>query len=224
VNLPYKVHDVNIGFVTTTQTRRYHHGDLRRALVLAGVELAREGGPSAIVLREAARRVGVSPNAAYRHFDDLPALIEAVGEDARLTLARSMQAGLGRLVATGDARQDAVEALHVVGLAYVRFALAEPGLYAAAFQGDFPGAEPGAEPCDEEPSPAGILETVLDGLLAAGVMSAEDRPFAFAHAWSAVHGLSMLLLGPLATITGEQREAVIEATISLIGRGLLVRP
>ena len=52
----------------------YRHGDLHRALLDAGIELARQGGPDAVVLREATRRAGVAPNAAYRHFanrDDL---------------------------------------------------------------------------------------------------------------------------------------------------------
>ena len=58
----------------------YRHGDLRRALLDAGVELARQGGPDAVVLREATRRAGVAPNAAYRHFanrDDLLAAVRA---------------------------------------------------------------------------------------------------------------------------------------------------
>ncbi|MFZ1500903.1 MAG: helix-turn-helix domain-containing protein, partial [Giesbergeria sp.] len=46
----------------------YRHGDLRRALLEAGIALARDGGPTAVVLREATRRAGVAPNAAYRHF------------------------------------------------------------------------------------------------------------------------------------------------------------
>src|SRR3712207_7600839 len=56
----------------------YRHGDLRRALVEAGTEMAREGGPGAVVLREATRRVGVAPSAAYRHFEDRRALFDAV--------------------------------------------------------------------------------------------------------------------------------------------------
>ena len=46
---------------------RYHHGDLANALTLAATDLAREGGPEAVVLRQAARQVGVSATAAYRH-------------------------------------------------------------------------------------------------------------------------------------------------------------
>ena len=62
----------------TRGRRSYRHGDLRRALLDAGVALAREGGPDAVVLREATRRAGVVPNAAYRHFAGRQALLDAV--------------------------------------------------------------------------------------------------------------------------------------------------
>src|SRR3954453_20111460 len=68
----------------------YRHGDLRAALLTAGIELAREGGPDAVVLREATRQVGVSPNAAYRHFADREALLSAVCEAAQSTLATAI--------------------------------------------------------------------------------------------------------------------------------------
>ena len=57
----------------------YRHGDLHRALLEAGIALAREGGPQAVVLREATRRVGVVPNAEYRDFAGRQALLEALG-------------------------------------------------------------------------------------------------------------------------------------------------
>lgn len=56
----------------------YRHGDLHRALVEAGTEMAREGGPQAVVLRETTRRVVVAPSAAYRHFEDRRALLDVV--------------------------------------------------------------------------------------------------------------------------------------------------
>src|ERR1700678_7784 len=56
--------------------KTFHHGDLRKALLEAGMALAREGGPNAIVLREATRRAGVAPNAAYRHFSSPSRLLK----------------------------------------------------------------------------------------------------------------------------------------------------
>src|SRR3954469_10640740 len=124
----------------------YHHGNLRQALVQAGTKLAREGGPSAIVLREAARRVGVSANAAYRHFSALPDLVEAVAFDALSALARSMEAELAKCRPSGDSGADAVARLDAVGRGYVHFALGEPGLFATAFAPRKAPADPGHAP------------------------------------------------------------------------------
>src|SRR6267142_3376696 len=77
----------------------YRHGDLRRALLEAGIELARRGGPDAVVLREATRRAGVVPNAAYRHFASRQELLLAVRAAALSALAVAMEdelAGLRR--------------------------------------------------------------------------------------------------------------------------------
>ena len=56
----------------------YHHGNLRETLVDAGMELARTGGPNAVVLRAVSRQADVSHNAAYRHFADHEDLLAAV--------------------------------------------------------------------------------------------------------------------------------------------------
>jgi AcrR family transcriptional regulator len=220
--------------------RPYHHGDLYRALVQAGTELAREGGPSAIVLREAARRVGVSPNAGYRHFTALPDLVEAVALEALSALARSMEGELAKCRPSGDAGRDAIDRLGAVGRGYVHFALSEPGLFATAFAPRKPTAHtadalvrPGDQAAHSGDEPRGVgdsglgpvqlLEQALDGMLDAGVLDAADRDTAATNAWGAVHGLSGLLLGPLAGQTSSAREALIDAFLDLVGRGLITR-
>src|SRR3546814_15850587 len=75
----------------------YRHGDLRRALLEAAVELARKGGKDAIMLREVTRQAGVSPNAAYRHFADLKSLLNAAAMAAPAELASVMEKELARL-------------------------------------------------------------------------------------------------------------------------------
>ena len=74
--------------------RPYHHGDLRNALVVAATELAARDGPDGVVLREAARRIGVSPSAAYRHFPSREGLLAVVGSQARRALAARMFAAM----------------------------------------------------------------------------------------------------------------------------------
>src|SRR2546427_8826755 len=67
----------------------YHHGDLRRVLIDAALQLVGEGGAEAVSVREAARRAGVSPGAPFRHFPSRDALMQAAGEGAqRPVLAR----------------------------------------------------------------------------------------------------------------------------------------
>lgn len=216
----------------------YHHGNLRHALVQAGTELAREGGPSAIVLREAARRVGVSANAVYRHFSALPELFESVAFDALSELARSMEAELARCRLTGDAQRDALDRLGAVGRGYVHFALREPGLFATAFAlrkmpADDAPLQPGDDAAnsaddlrgagDSGLGPGELLGQALDGMVEAGVLDAADREIAATNAWASVHGLSGLLLGPLAGQPAAVVEALIDAFLDIVGRGLITR-
>lgn len=202
--------------------RPYHHGDLRNALVDAGVGLAREGGPDAIVLREAARRVGVSPNAAYRHFVALPDLLEAVAAKGFNALALAMRKELADCPVSGTAASDAAARLRAVGRAYIQFALREPGLFAATFDATHDAA---LIPPEElvAGNPYDILNDVLDEMLAAGALAAADRPGATMMAWAAVHGMSMLLLGPLAGVPAQERDQMVAACLDLTLRGLLVR-
>src|SRR3954465_5697017 len=72
-------------------------GTVRSALLGAGLELARSGGPDAVVLREGTRRVGVVPNAAYRHFPDRDALPAGVRDEAVAELAGRMAARMNRV-------------------------------------------------------------------------------------------------------------------------------
>src|ERR671936_160604 len=95
----------NLSFVTTAGSagdrtgtrRRRQRGAVRDGLVAVGLELARAGGPDAVVLREAARMVGVVPNAAYRHFADRDELLAAVCTAAMREFAARMAAGVARV-------------------------------------------------------------------------------------------------------------------------------
>src|SRR5882724_10420315 len=94
----------------------YRHGDLRRALLEAGVDLARDGGPHAVVLREATRRAGVVPNAAYRHFASREALLAAVRAAALSRLAVAMEKQLASLGPAKDTLKFARASLRAVGV------------------------------------------------------------------------------------------------------------
>jgi AcrR family transcriptional regulator len=201
-------------------THPYHHGDLRNALVQAAVDLAREGGPAAIVLREAARRVGVSPTAAYRYFDSLPDLADAVAQAAMASMARTMEAELARCTPTGDPAQEALNNLRAVGRGYVRFALEEPGLFSTA--NTCPeGLESTASGVgDAGLSPAELLQQALAGLLAVGLLEPAGVEAAATAGWAVVHGLSTLLLGPMSGVPADDRQDLIDACLNIVGRGM----
>lgn len=209
--------------VDTAATSRdtYHHGDLRHALLTAGLELAREGGPDAVVLREATRRVGVSPNAAYRHFADREALLAAVCDAAQSELAAAIDKGYWT-VPTADAGAMARGHLRAVGTGYVRFALDEPGLFRTAFAVSS-DLDRSASPERAGPSgltPFQLLTAALDEFVACGIMPASRRPNAEFLAWSSVHGLAMLLIdGPLRALPRAAADAVAHQVIDMAEAG-----
>ena len=201
----------------------YRHGDLRQALIDAGLEMAREGGPDAVVLREATRRAGVSPNAAYRHFADRSELVEAVSDGASGAVAAAIEGEWDAVPTDLPPADTAREHLRAVGLGYLRFARDEPGLFRAAFTvpADLDQAFGRAKAGPGGRTPFQLLATALDELVAAGVLPAERRPGAEFACWSAVHGLAMLVLeGPLRNLPTEMRQAAGQRVIDMVVRGI----
>lgn len=201
----------------------YRHGDLRQALIEAGLDMARQGGPDAIVLREATRRAGVSPNAAYRHFADRQELLEAVSASAQGLAADAMEDAVQAQPGTGDPAVDARLRVGAVGRGYLAFARREPGLFRAAFTvpNDLSEAFDADKAGHRGRTPFQVLAEALDALHAAGVLPAERRQGAELLAWSSVHGLGMLALdGPLRGLTDEMLDGATERLLLMVDRGL----
>jgi AcrR family transcriptional regulator len=199
----------------------YRHGDLRRALVDAGIALARHGGPNAVVLREATRRAGVVPNAAYRHFRSRDELLQAVRDAALAALAVTMENELAAVRRDDDADY-ARASLRAIGAAYLRFAQTEPGLFRTAFAtGPAPGEGDRVIAGTSGLGPFELLAAALDRLVASGVLPSDRRPAAEYLAWSAVHGLAMLVLdGPLRRMTDAERESVAARLLTMVEKGI----
>ncbi|SFQ00253.1 TetR/AcrR family transcriptional regulator [Variovorax sp. 770b2] len=201
----------------------YRHGDLRRALLEAGIELARDGGPDAVVLREATRRAGVVPNAAYRHFASRQELLLAVRGAALSAAAKAMESELAVLHFDQPPADFARAQVRAIGTAYLRFAQAEPGLFRTAFviteegEGEVGPAAAGASGM----GPFQLLGAAIDRLVDAGVLDAARRPNAEYLAWSAVHGLALLIIhGPLRALDAQTTHALGQRLIDMVERGL----
>ncbi|MCL2540939.1 MAG: TetR/AcrR family transcriptional regulator [Nocardioidaceae bacterium] len=188
----------------------YHHGNLREALVEVAVEIGREKGPDGIVLREVARRTGVSHNAAYRHFADRGALLQAVAAVALEEMGAAIQARL-RNVRGKDPADRARRRLRANGQAYVEYALAEPGLFQVAFNN---------VSLEELSGPYDMLAAALDECRDTGWMAPEKRAGAELVCWSAAHGFAMLYgTGPLRGAPPAARRADLARLLDRIEDG-----
>jgi AcrR family transcriptional regulator len=210
---------VNIGLMGSSATakRAYHHGDLRNALIDAAAELAAAGGPESVTIRAAARVVGVTPTAAYRHFAGHEELLLAAKERAMREMVTAMRAALAASVETDDPVRNALGRLAAAGRGYISFALAQPGLF-RTFCASAPREHDHGEVVDDDPFL--ILLASLDELVRVGYLSPERRELAEFTAWSLVHGLATLLDGPLRDLPKEVRDEAIARSFATIGHGL----
>ncbi len=164
--------------------RSYHHGNLRKALLDAGVALIQEAGPQNFTIREAARRAGVSHNAPYRHFRNKEKLLEAIAVEGfeRLTAAMKQRAAPGRTAA---------ERLALCGCGYVDFALNWPQHFLVMF--DLPARALAKD------APAGknafqtLLAFIIESQKEAALPAGDPHRLALI-AWSMVHGIAKLAI------------------------------
>jgi AcrR family transcriptional regulator len=205
-----------------TKARRRPRGAVRDGLIAAGLELARAGGPDAVVLREATQMVGVVPNAAYRHFADRDELLAAVATAAMRELAARMAVGVARVRGKYGDPVAARRRLRAIGRAYLEFARQEPGLFATAFALPHQHAygAPG-EGTTQDPLPLDQLRAVLDELADAGVLDPQLRDGLEYPIWSTVHGLAVLTgQGPLREHPDATRRHLEKLTSAFIGEAL----
>lgn len=161
----------------------YHHGDLRRALLVATAAEIAERGPSAISLRSIARRAGVSHAAPAHHFGDRAGLLSAVAADGFRRLNQAMVDA----AATSDAP------FFAIGRAYVAFACANPGEFAVMFRPEL------LDPEDPDLQAYGGMayQGLLDAVAADRSDCADvDEPVEVvaARSWAVAHGLATLII------------------------------
>lgn len=188
----------------------YHHGDLRRALIDVALELIAEHGPDGFTLREAARQLGVSHSAPYRHFADKDALLIAVAE-----------AGFAELYRVGRAATDAAEnspraRLRAYGAAYLRFAIEHPSQYRVMFGRAISKPTPALREAGD------LAFGLLEAQVAEVVGRVDVRDLAMA-VMAGVHGLAMLALDGMLDVDGyacPRFKVLSKVTLDLIDAGL----
>ena len=227
-NIQGNVNGVKMGYPSRILGRensgRYHHGDLRNALIEAAVHLVAEKGVEGLTLRETARRVGVSQAAPYRHFSDKNALLAAVAEEGFRTMHRQI------LDALAQSPSDTASRLSAIGVGYVRFAVEHPAHFRIMFAQEL--ARSVASPTAEQAAMAVFQELaaeILKGQLS-GFIRADDPIRLAVACWSIAHGLAAIVveglldrrvLGPTSSV---DPETLTRLVTQLLVVGLAARP
>ncbi len=161
----------------------HHHGNLRAALIEAGVALLKEGGLPALTLRKCAARAGVSHAAPAHHFDGVDGLRAAIAQEG----FRRFETSMRRHADAGD--QGPRARLHGICRGYLAFARKEPALYDLIFS--FRPDNPQAKQAGAASGPA---YQVLRDTCAPFVPPGTDPVVIETQVWALVHGLAMLTL------------------------------
>jgi len=179
---------------------RYHHGDLRRALLDAALELVKEHGPSGITLREAARRAGVTHAAPYRHFTDKEALLAALAEEGFGRLRAEVEAAISE--SGGVLRSEAI------GVAYVRFARKNPSQFRVMFGSEVGDKRryPGLMQADQ--AVFDLLSQAIRAAQAAGELPPGNPARMGLVSWSMLHGVASLVVDGQMERAGVRDEAI----------------
>jgi len=164
------------------ESRPYHHGDLRRALIDAARRLLESEGPSALSLRAVAREAGVSPAAPYHHFKDKGELLDAVAGEGWMMLDQA-------IVAAKASAPSIHAAMTEIGVAYVCFATNNPALYRVMYD---TARDKEAFPDKMQDGEDSAYCKVRDTLVEAGAdpSAAVDIELATIAAWCSAHGLA----------------------------------
>jgi len=184
VNTVYSTPAIKLHSTMATAKKAYHHGELRESLLEAARVLLEEDGPGGLSLRKVGRRLGVTPGAPYRHFEDKDAILAALA-------VRGFEGLCEMMLAEEDGGANGEERLRRAGLGYLEFASQNPELFRLMF-GWMPSRDI-PELCEAGDAAfagfRGILEACdREGLLARSVQEAGLL------AWSAVHGAAFLLI------------------------------
>jgi AcrR family transcriptional regulator len=199
----------------------YHHGDARNAFLRAALQLVDERGIHGFSLREAARVVGVSASAAYRHFADKEALLAALAAEGDAGMADAMRRAGAEARGGRDGVEGVIAELWAYAGAIVDFALAAP-----AYLRVMSACKAATDGTPSRMAGPTILALQrLDELIAMGAMRAEDRDRALIAGWAGVFGLAwMTLEGTSLADSPEFRRTALDAVLRTLFIGLGIDP
>src|SRR3954447_9536478 len=199
----------------------YHHGDLRRVLIDAALQLVSEGGTEAVSVREAARRAGVSPGAPFRHFSSRDALMQAVAEEAQRRFRAEIEAALSEAPAG-----DPLARFRALGLAYLRWAMRNPAHFEIISSRRFFNHDRAVAVSSDNAELIELTERTLAEAFAAGQIRPTDLKQVQIAGRALVYGFARMNIDghfPRWGVAGPEAEQTAEAILDLFIEGIAKR-
>lgn len=203
-------------------SKPYHHGDLRRVLIEAALQLAGEGGAEAVSVREAARRAGVSPGAPFRHFPSRDALMTAVAGEAQQRFRAEISAALADVPDS-----DPLARFRALGLAYLRWAMHNPAHFEIISSGRYFEHDKAADLSRDNAELIGLAERTLAEAFALGQLRSGDLKRVQLAGRALVYGFARMNIDghfPRWGISKDEAGPTAEAILDLFIEGIARRP
>lgn len=171
-------------------SKNYHHGDLKNALIKAGIEILSKEGVSGLSLRKAARQAGVSHAAPYAHFADKQTLIAAIASDGHSKINERLEAALARYP------KDPLRQFVSVAWAYAQFGLESPAHYKITFSGVLQDEHSHPEFVEFSQRNMQVLRIIIEHCREAGILNTSDTDAELqaVSLWGVIHGLVSLMI------------------------------
>ena len=169
------------------KNKTYHHGDLKNALIQAGVEILTSKGVNGLSLREVAKRAGVSHSAPYAHFSDKQSLIAAIATEGHLHIYNAITAIFAQF--PGDPLQQLIE----TSCAYLRFGIDEPDLFKITFSGVVENEHDHPDLVEMTQKNFSLIRQLVSRCQTAGIFSPGPDDLIAQNLWGSVYGLVSLL-------------------------------
>ena len=200
----------------------YHHGDLRRVLIEAALQLVEEGGAEGLSVREAARRAGVSPGAPFRHFPSRDALMTAVAEEAQRRFRAEIDVALAQVPAA-----DPLARFRALGLAFLRWAMRNPTHFEIISSTRYFDHDKATELSRDNAELIGMTERTLADAAAQGQLRAVDPKQVQVAGRALVYGFARMSIDghfPRWGVANAEAERTAEAILDLFIDGIANRP